>query len=254
MDENTQQQGNNTGRTNVSTQIRTLYSPEMSCITIKFYNMDLSFSLSPFSGKTASGFDQYNRDKSIWANLKYDQVSLLYQLVSDVLGGRVDGDGAQVSTIVNLRNVGTVNIILEWNRNQGTTLTMSRNNEAIPFKFATDKINVRKDGQITQRIVDTGLITFANTLNGYLTGINADLHLNKMKEEYVKQQEANPQGGYQQKGNYRGGNNRGNFQRRNFNNQNQGGSYQPKAQQTTAPWSTDQMNQAVNLDSYNVPG
>jgi hypothetical protein len=63
-------------------------------------------------------------------------------------------------------------------------LTITQNNEAISFKFSTHEVQVRENNQTVTKIIQSGLGVFALTVYGYLIGVGADIHLNKLPEDY----------------------------------------------------------------------
>ena len=103
------------------------------------------------------------------------------------------------------------------------------------------------------------------TVEGYLTGINADRHLDKLTEDYAKLKEGQsgqqggpqrgnfPQNNYQRNNwnggnnNYRKNNNGGNFQRRNNNWNNNNNQNRNNNQQS---WETKQNTQ--NISTYQI--
>jgi hypothetical protein len=72
-------------------------------------------------------------------------------------------------------------------------LTIEKNNQSISFKFKTQQIQVQEHGQIVTRVIQSGLGAFAKTVEGYLTGIGADLHLSKLLDDFENSQDENQQ-------------------------------------------------------------
>lgn len=257
MDNNQNGNQGGGGKPITTTHIRTLFSSGMSSLTIKFFNVNLSLQMMPFTGKDANGRDQYDRQRSVMTTINFEGAALLLKMAKDVIDGKVEGENVQVDVPCN----NNVTVSMVWNRGENgqssTQLTINKNGQTIPFRFATATYKVRQNGQVTQKIVEIGLDVFAKTLEGYLTGINADRHLDKLTEDFAKSQEANgggQQGGYQSrnnnypKKNYGGGNN---YPRKNYNN---GGGYQNQGQNSTpAPWdNNNQANNTVGISSYSV--
>ena len=233
-------------RTNTSTHIRTLMSEDSGYITIKFYNTNLSFSFVPFSGKDANGRNQYNQAKSMYSTMNWESAALLQVIIQGIMNDKYPQG---IQSVISHNPTSDVIISIDRRADGNTFLLMSKGGETIPFKF--------KATTVQDKVVENGLFVLERTLDGYLTGINAERHLNKMTDEYAKLQEGKSQnnGGYQSGGgnNYQGGYQKknNNYQRRNYNNQS-GGYNNNSASSTPAPWDP-QANQAISMDSYSPP-
>jgi hypothetical protein len=90
-----------------------------------------------------------------------------------------------------------------------TVLTLNKGNASIPFKFSTQQVQVKENGQYVTKQIESQLGAFGKILEGYLTGINADRHLDKLTDDYVKainssnqQQDNNQQQQFQPNNNY----------------------------------------------------
>jgi hypothetical protein len=249
-----------------STHIRTLYSESLSYLTIRFYNTNLSFNFVPFIGKDANGKNKYNETKGITTTINFEGAALLNQAANDVLSTMAPTDTMNVSIECN----NGVRIIferkLDQNNQMSSWLTIEKNGEAIPFKFETKTIQMTKNGQAITKIVETGVSVLQKTIEGYLTGINADRHLNKLTDDFAKAQEnkqsggANNGNGYQNKYQNGGGyNNGGGYQKKPWNNYKKpynGGGYQNNNNQDV-PWNNNAPSapaQSIGMSSYNVQG
>ncbi|WP_196601008.1 hypothetical protein [Pectinatus frisingensis] len=177
----------------VNTYIRTLYSEGLSSIMISFFNTNLSFSFAPCIGKNNVGFDQFDISKSLRTTINYEMASFLYQLAMSVVNGKYAGQ--QISGVLQCNNNTT--LIFEYKPDQynqmGSCLTINKNNEMISFRFKTHIYRVKENGQMITKIIQSGLGAFAKTLDGYLTGINADGHLNKLLDDLESLQNENQQ-------------------------------------------------------------
>ena len=226
-------------QTSTSTQIRNMYS-DSAYLNIKFYNTNLSFNFSPLMNKDANGRNNYNTSKSLQTTVNFDGAYALYEMSNKLIN-----DTGLVGSVAIPCNGAT--LTLERRVELGPTFfSIQKNNETISFQFAQHIIQT-KNGQQT---IESGLGAFAKTVDGYLTGINADRHLDKLTEDYAKLKsgENNPQGssnqgqgGYQKNRNYNGGYQKGNNYRRN--NWNGNGNQQS--------WETKQPNHQ-NMSSYQI--
>ena len=72
---------------------------------------------------------------------------------------------------------------------------------------------VKENGQFVSKIIECGLKSFKGILDGYLSGINADRHLDKLTDDFIKAQEG------QNNNSGNNNNNNGNYNnyRKNYN-------------------------------------
>lgn len=197
-------------------------------MTLKFYNTNLSFSLAKLEGKDNTGKNIYSKD-NIYTNINYEQAYALYKACEDILNNTTQGEmelnittfSGAVLTLKRIRN----------NNSFNTMLIITKENNIIPFYFT--KIDQKVDN--STRSIEMGLGAFYKTIEGYLTGINADRHLDKFTEEFAKAggnaQNNNSQQNFQQnKGNYNQGyqkkwNNNRNYNNNNYRNNNYRNNY-----------------------------
>lgn len=213
-------------RTSTTTQIRNLYSEEKCYLNIKFYNTSLSFSFYPYMNRDANGRSQYNLKAGQTTTVDFDKAFLLYKTATDILDGKLIEGSVDVPC-------NDANLVLERKLINGkpvTTFTINKNQVAITFEFAVYEQKVKNNGQVVMTTwIEAGLGAFLKTIEGYLTGINADRHLDKLTEDFVNSQnqnQGNNNNNYpNNKGQYKGYNNNGykNNKYNNYkNNQNNG--------------------------------
>lgn len=201
--------------TSTSTQIRNLYSDGISCMNIKFYNTSLGFQLYPFTGKDSNGRSTYDTKNGQQTTVSYDGAFALYQMCNQIIDGKVQEGIITVpcmgATITLERKLGL--------NGPETVFSLTKNNVTIPFKFSVISQQIKENGNVTTKQIESGVGAFMKTVEGYLTGVNADRHLDKLTEEYAKlngeQQNEQPQQ-QQNRPNY----NNNNFKPRNNNNYN----------------------------------
>lgn len=206
-------------RTATTTHIRTMLAQGVSCLSVKFFNANLSLQAMPYNGKDQSGKDQYDRNASVITTLNYDGAALLLKLANDILGGRCEGNFQ--ATI--MCNAGAT-VTLSRPQGQGTSLIIAKDGKSVTFPFTVINISVQQNGQTVSRAVETGLDVFSKILYAYLTGINSDRHLDKWTEEFIKVQEEQGGGNQGNNGNRNGGGYQqpGGFQRNNSGYRNNG--------------------------------
>lgn len=230
-----------------TTLIRTIYSEGYSYVVIKFYNTNLAFQFVPFLRKDETGKNIYDVAKAQSTTITQDSAYALFKFGSDILSNLL-----QEGTI----SVNGNNSVISIEKKFGpsgieTILSITKNGITIPFKFSTQIAIVKENGQQVQKLIDSGLGSFVKMLEGYLTGINSDRHLNKLTDDYVKslensQEQNQPQSMPQRQNNYQ----KNTFQKKPWQSQNnwKKQSQQPEySQQFTNSWETQQ-----NLSSYKV--
>lgn len=192
---------NNQQRTMTSTQIRNMYS-EMSYLNIKFYNTNLSFSFSPFQQRDQNGRNVYDLKNNQLTTVNFEGAYALYQCCQQIIDKKIQECHLEIPCS------GNATLFLDRKPGQNgqmeTTFSISKNNVMIPFRFQTITQQVTINGQIMTEVIETGLGVFMKTIEGYLTGINADRHLDKLTDEFAKTQGGFPQGqqqnGFRQNG------------------------------------------------------
>lgn len=207
---------------NTSTQIRNLYSEGLCYLNVSFFNTNLSFKFYPFLSKDNLGKNSYDKVNYQNTTVNYEGASALELIADLIIDGKIDevdlpipcAAGATLRLTRNLSPKG----IME------TTFTIEKNGVKIPFVFNTIPVNVKINGQSTVKMLEVGLKSFKSIITGYLDGINADRHLDKLTEDYVKSLGANNTNNNSQtanNGNFNAnGNNRNNNYRKGGNNNN----------------------------------
>lgn len=211
-------------RTNTTTQIRNMYSDGMSYLNIKFFNTNLSFSFYPFMSKSNTGLSSYDMKNGLSTTVNFEGAFALYQVSKEIIEGKIKDIDMTIPCAAG------ANLTLQCKVNNGqtdVTFTISKNNTTIPFKFPVMMQNIRNEhGQMEVKCIYSGLGAFMKTVEGYLNGINADRHLDKLTDDYVKsiqnntnqqpQQPPNNQQNFNNRnnnGNYRGNNNYNNYKK-----------------------------------------
>lgn len=251
-------------RTQTSTQIRNLYSDGMSYLNIRFFNTNLSFSFYPFINKDNNGLSNYDTKNGQQTTVNFESAFTLFQTSKDIINGKITECDLQVpclaGAILNMKRE------LAPDGKYQTTLSITKNNVTIPFKFQVIEIKVKENGQQVTKNIESGLGAFMKTIEGYLNGINADRHLDKLTEDFAKLQQGQNNNGNNQQGNqqgnynnnYRNNNNNGNYYKKPYNNNNGGykkpynNNYQNNNQ--NSGWNNNQSSQPKQQDmsSYNI--
>ncbi len=238
---------NNQPRMSTNTQVRNFYSDGLSYLNVSFFNTNLSFKFHPFISKDNLGKSTYDMKNPQNTTVNYEGASALDQVAEDIINGKIQecnlpipcASGASLNLERKLGQDGKME----------TIFSISKNNVTIPFKFNTIEYQTKENGQIVTKTIETGLKAFQKTIEGYLTGINADRHLDKLTDDFAKLHENN--NNQQQRGGYN------NYQKKTFNNYNnnrkpyQGNnSFNQNQNQPGSNWG---QNNQQPMSSYNIP-
>lgn len=239
-----------------TTLIRTIYSDQLSYIVVKFCNTSISFQFVPFVRKDETGKNVYDAQRAQTTTLNWDSAYALMKFGQDIINNSVTEGNIQINGNNSLI---TLEHKIDPMTNQPlTTISLSKNNSVIPFKFVNQQVSVKNSttGQFQTSFIPAGLGAFTKMIEGYLTGINAERHLNKLTDDYVKsleqdqpkQQFSSPQNAQQK------------FQPKKWTPNNNNSNNQWKQQkfnyQSQAPTSwetnTNQQFQNQSLSSYKI--
>ena len=176
--------GKNNNTKCVSTYIRTLYDPGTSYLTMYLYNYNISFGIGLWVEKNNVGYNQnQNYERPLMTSVNYEGASLLFQVAMSIIDETNSGKELKAEILCN----NNAYLIFEYKPDQNSQwtayLTIDKNNQAMAFKFSTHPYKFKNDdGQIMTKVLQTGLGVLAKTIDGYLTGIGADRHLDKLPE------------------------------------------------------------------------
>lgn len=169
-----------------TTLIRTIYSEQMSYMVIKFCNTSISFQFVPFLRKDEQGKNTYDTQRSQTTTLNWDSAYAILKFGQDIIDNKFTEGSIQINgnqSIITLEHK-----IDPMTTQPITTISLTKNNSTIPFKFTTQQVSVKSSitNQFQTSFIPAGLGAFIKMIEGYLTGINADRHLNKLTDDYVK--------------------------------------------------------------------
>lgn len=240
----------NNKKNNTQTHIRTIYS-DLSYITIKFFNNSLSFNFVPAIGRDSNGFNQYQKTSNpsqpvgITTTMNYETAATLNKIININIMQAVENN-LDTSITISLANK-TEMIIERKNDEFGhkkVFLSIKRDNQLIPFKFAQQKVTIIENGNQNQKYIEGGLLNLQSILKGFLEGINADRHLNKLTDDFTKSQEGNSSNN-----NYKGNNNyKNNRYNNNYSNNNQ----QQNNNNNDLPWNDNPQQNSISISSYTI--
>lgn len=257
----------NNNRTQTSTQIRNFYSDGLSYLNVKFFVTNLSFSFYPLLSKDPNGVSKYDLKNGQQTTVNYAGAYAIYKMASDILDGKVSECDLTIPCLA-----GELRLKRELGPDgkYQTIFSITKNNVTIPFKFKVIEATTKVNGQPVITYIEYDLGAFQKTIEGYLTGINADRHLDKLTEEFAalqqtqsnNQQPAQNNNQQQNYGNNNYGNAGNNYRSNNYNKKPYNGNnngykkpynngYNNNNQGGNNNWNK-QPNQQ-NLSSYNIP-
>jgi hypothetical protein len=190
--------------------------------------------MSPCTGKDANGRMQYDRNGQL-TTINYDGAFALYETIKDIISEKINECNLSIpcngANLILTRQLG--------NNGIETILTLNKANASIPFKFGTQQIQIKENGQFVTKQIESQLGAFGKILEGYLTGINADRHLDKLTDDYVKSINSSnqQQDGQQQfqsnnyNNNFTKPNGNYKYKNNNYRNNNGGNNWNKNAQQ-----------------------
>ncbi len=202
-------------QTTTSTQIRNFYSDGMSYLNVSFFNTNLSFKFYPFIRKDDLGKSVYDLKNGINTTVNFEGAYLLWEVSKDIIDGKINELNLTISCAA-----GAILVLerkLGQNGEMETIFSISKNNMGIPFKFQTSKYQTKENGQVITKTIECGLGVFMKTIEGYLTGINADRHLDKLTDDFVKLQNSQNNDSQNNTGNNQQQNMYNNY-KKNYNN------------------------------------
>lgn len=161
--------------------IRTLYAPEYSSLMMSFYKTHLTFAFSPYSGKNESGFPQYDIKRHVSTTVDHEGAAALYLIVKKIL----QGDEMPTRLILPRYHQATLTFKYEPDESNQMRayLLLDKNRETIPFQFAIHQYQVKENGQVVTKTIQSGLMAFEKVLEAYLTSTDAAKYLNKSAGE-----------------------------------------------------------------------
>jgi hypothetical protein len=226
-----------------NTQIRNFYSEGISYLNISFFNTNLSFKFYPFTGKDENGKSNYDMKACQATTVNFEGAYSLYKVAEDIINGKVNATNLPIPC------AGGASLTLERKLAQDgkmeTLFTINKNGISIPFKFQTINQQVNENGTIVTKTIESGLGAFMKTIDGYLTGINAERHLNKLTDDYVASLNQNNDSNANNNYNSNNGN-------KNYNNyKKQYNGYNNKRYNNNYQYNNGPKQQ--NLSSYNIP-
>ena len=170
----------------ISTQIRNFYSEGNAYLNVRYYNTNLSFQIYPYAGTDSNNRPVYDMKSSLTTTVGFENAYALYKTCEDIVEDKVQ------EVLLKVPCMSNASIILERKLNQSniyeSTLSITKNDKMVSFKFATLVQQVKENGVPTTKLIESGIGSFMMTLAGYLVSINASHHLDKVMAEYERKQ------------------------------------------------------------------
>jgi len=157
--------------------IRNLYSHDYSFITLSFYKTNLSVRFTPWINQNQIGRSQYDAKKFIVTTISDESAASLYYLTKKITEGELNNP---VQYLIECNNQTT--LVFEYDAEKAT-FSIEKVREKIVFEFAVHQYQMKEEGQIVTKTIQSGLLAFSEVLQAYLTAVGAD-------RQHEQQQEA----------------------------------------------------------------
>ena len=148
--------------------IRTLYSPGFSSVTLSFFKTKLSVGFSPWVSKDQTGRSRYDTKNFIAMTINDETAAALSFLAKQIIEG----------TLCN-----PVQYAIQGNKNtsrlfefdgEKARLIIEKSKDMAAFEFIVHVYRTKEDGQLVTKIIQAGLLAFAEVLQAYLNAVGAD--------------------------------------------------------------------------------
>lgn len=158
-----------------NTHNKTIYSSNLSYLTLSYYDIMLSLRFVPIVSKDENGISIYDDGKGLTTTVSYEDACILYKIACDVIYGKEDVNTVSLTIPCSDGVLLTFEKQPDQDRQIETVLTIFKDDVSIPFRFSDRAIKVIDDeGQIVTKTIESGLDTFAAILDKCLTEVNAD--------------------------------------------------------------------------------
>ena len=150
--------------------VRTYYAPGLSSLTLKYFNVYLAFHFAPSLGmKNSLSLEDYCSKTSQSTSINHHGAGTLYLAIKKVL----DESDSDKQVEVEIKCNKDAKLIFEYkpdgDNQMRAYLTIHKNSKVIPFKFATNEIQIIKNGEKVKKTLQSGLASFYKVVEGYLT-------------------------------------------------------------------------------------
>ena len=150
----------------------TLYA-DVLCLRISFLTTTyLTFDFFRYTGEDSIVINTYDEFRDMSITVNYEAAALLHQLAMSIID-----DINSENEIRALIRHGNDNLIFEYkpdrNNQKFAYLTLEKNHQSVSFRFPTLPCKDERDGHIITEVTQSGLCSFAKTINEHLTGIGA---------------------------------------------------------------------------------
>lgn len=157
----------------MNTYIRNIYSPGFAYMTLSFYRTNLSISFVPWVSRDKVGRDRYDNNRFVSTTINDESAASLYFLSKQIVEGTLTAP-AQYQIQCSKQ----CTLSFEYGPGQDgqmkTHLIIEKEKDKIAVEFQTHEYRVKEDGKITTKIIQSGLMVFAEVLSAYLSAVAAD--------------------------------------------------------------------------------
>ena len=165
-----------------NTFIRNIYATDGSSLQLSFYCSYLNLGFTPAVGKNNIGFPIYDRKQFMSTSIDYNNASALYLAANEII---FVNEKQPLHLTLDCQKQTTLHLDYSMKNGQMTaTLVIEKQNRYITIEFRALPVKYKNEnGQVCEKLIQSGLANFMCVLEGYLRGIGADNHLNKFSDD-----------------------------------------------------------------------
>ena len=177
-----------------NTEIATLYAPGFSYLRMSYFRTYLTLDFAQWLNRDNTGKDYYCKKTRESTTVNHVGAKGFYQLAKSIIDG--SGAGKQVDIVLSCKR--GADLIFEYKPESDgqmmAYLTINKDNLPIRLWFPLNQYDeINENGQKVTKVIQRGLGTFAKTMYGYLTRMDANQNLDKLPEGFNEYRDYNQQ-------------------------------------------------------------
>ena len=176
----------------IGTFIRNFYGAD-SYLTFGFFNHNLSLRIARYNeGNRNVGFNHSDMRDGITATVNFEGAYYLYKVAMSIVND-INRENEKKALLERRDTIIILDYKPDHNGRMLAYLTIGNKIQSISYGFTIRVYQDKKNGQM---VVQSELGAFAKTIEGYLLGVGADRHFDKLPTDYENSQEGNQKNSY----------------------------------------------------------
>ena len=165
-----------------NTFIRNIYATDGSSLRISFYYTYLNLGFTPAVWENNVGRTILDVKQFMSTSVDYNNASALYLAAHEII---FVNENQPLHLTLDCQKQATLHLDYSMKNGQmAATLAIEKQNRYITIEFQARPIKYKnQNGQVCEKLIQSGLGNFMCVLEGYLRGIGADNHLNKFSDD-----------------------------------------------------------------------